>query len=90
MFFYSNLQQDGSFYFLCLEITYIYMYIYANVPYLAKQRFSLKFICINVCSLEAKRCYIVLPSRSLCSFLEPGICQHITWPLADLVFPGPY
>lgn len=49
--------------------------------------FSEIYIYTNLYELKAKRCYIVLSSRSLCYFLELGICQHITWPLAGLVFP---
>lgn len=81
-------QQNGSFHFLCLENIYI-----ISVLNSTKQRsFSEIYIYtkINLYGLEAKRCYIVLPSRSLCEFLELGICQHITWPLAGLVLPGTY
>lgn len=52
--------------------------------------FSEIYIYTNLYELEAKRCYIVFPSTSLCYFLELGICQHITWPWAGLVLPEQY
>lgn len=71
----------------------IYRYTHTECTLCCKTKvFSEIYIYTNtyLYRLEAKRHYIVLPSRSLSFLLEVGICQSITWPLVDLVLSGPY